>query len=350
MAVKEKKDNSDGYKRLKSELSGDGPGRLYLFWGEEVYLREYYLSQLKKKLISEEMEQFNFHALPGEKLNIQELKETLDSLPVFSERTLVVVTDCDIYKLNKDAREKLEELLCDLPDYCCLVFVYDVAEYKPVKTMKLFAAMQDNGLVVEFARQKQSDMIAWIKRRFGAVDKAIDTKMCEYLIFLCGGLMTNLVSEIAKIAAYAKGKEVGKNEIDAVATPVLDAVIFNLTDAVTERRYDKALEILHELLEMKYEPVVLMAAVGRQLRQVYSARLVLQERKTARDLAELWGFRSPYPAERLLKAAGGVTLTWCRSAVRLCAMTDLELKSGSSDKQRTLELFVARLSTGGSAA
>ena len=216
--------------------------------------------------------------------------------------------------------------------------------------MKLYKVVQEHGLAVEFAQQQQSDMVPWIKRRFSAVDKTIDTKLCEYLIFLCGGLMTNLASEIAKIAAYAKGSAVRQEEIDAVATPVLDAVIFNLTDAVTERRYDKAMDILHELLEMKYEPVVLMAAMGRQLRQVYSARLVIQERKTARELAELWGFRSPYPAERLLRAARGVALDWCREAVRLCAMTDLELKSGSSDKQRILELFVARLSLKGKIA
>ena len=107
---------ADGYKALKKDLAGATPGRLYLFWGEEVYLREYYLSELKKKLIAGEMEEFNFHAMPGEKLNLQQLRETIDTLPVFSERTMVVVTDCDIYKLNQDARETLTGLLSDLPN------------------------------------------------------------------------------------------------------------------------------------------------------------------------------------------------------------------------------------------
>lgn len=41
----------------------------------------------------------------------------------------------------------------------------------------------------------------WIRRRFRALDHDIDSELARYLIFLCGDLMTGLISEIGKIGA-----------------------------------------------------------------------------------------------------------------------------------------------------
>ena len=62
--------------------------------------------------------------------------------------------------------------------------------------------------------------------------KEIDRQTAEYLIFTCGGLMTGLVPEIAKIGAYAKGRAITQKDIDAVADPVLSAEVFRLSDRV----------------------------------------------------------------------------------------------------------------------
>ena len=112
---------------------------------------------------------------------------------MMAERTLIVVTDWDIYKLSEDQRERLIALLEDLPEYCCIVFVYDTVAYKQNKTMKkLCKAMDDHVTPIEFKAQDTSDLTAWIARRFRALGKQIDRQTAEYLIFLCGGLMTGL--------------------------------------------------------------------------------------------------------------------------------------------------------------
>ena len=126
---------------------------------------------------------------------------------MMAERTLIVVTDWDIYKLNEDQRERFIALLEDLPEYCCIVFVYDTVAYKQNKTVKkLCKAMDAHVTPIEFKAQDTSDLTAWIARRFRALGKQIDRQTAEYLIFLCGGLMTGLSQEIAKIGAYAKGR------------------------------------------------------------------------------------------------------------------------------------------------
>ena len=297
--------SSEAYQKFKADLSAGTVGCAYIFYGEESYLREYYLGELRKKLVPAGFEEFNYHRLEGKDLTVQALTEMAEAMPMLSERTLIVVTDFDIFKLGEEQREKLIALLEDIPPYCCLVFVYDTVAYKPNKTMKkLCKAIGDHVQAVEFRAQDSNDLIAWIARRFRALDKEIDRQTAEYLIFTCGGLMTGLVPEISKIAAYAKGKAITQKDIDDVADPVLSAEVFKLSDAVLQGNYDLAASILGDLLKMQTEPIMILAALGSQLRRIYTARLAIDSGKDKYWLMELWDMKSDYPAKLLLVRLG----------------------------------------------
>ena len=221
------------------------------------------------------------------------------------------------------------------PDYCCLVFVYDLIPYKGDARTKLAAAIKQNGTVVNFARQDQGDLVDWVRRRFRALGKEIDTRLACDLIFLCGDLMTNLIGEIEKIGAYAKGGRITREDIDAVATPQLDAVVFRMTDAIGEGNFDRAASVLGELYQMQEPPIRIMWSLGRQMRQLYSARLAIEKGKGAPYVAGLWGLK-PYPADKLMTSARRFSLSWCRRAVVRCGQTDLAMKSTGQDAQELL--------------
>lgn len=328
MPSKGKTDDS-AYRKLKKDLAEGTPlGTLYVFHGEEAYLRDYYLGQMKKRLLPSGMEEFNLHTMTGKEFELKKLQELVDCLPMMSDRTMIVVSDYDLFKGDKDG---LTRLLSDLPDYVCLVFVYDLIEYKADARTKLSGLLKEMGSVVAFRRQEQGDLIDWIARRFRALDKDIGSEEAKYLIFLCGDLMNTLISEIGKIGAYAKGKRITRADIDAVATPQLDAVVFQMTDAIAAGNFDKAASVLGDLFHMQEAPIKLLAVLGKQLRQIYSARLALEAGKSASYLMDLWGMRSAYPAERLMQSARRFSLPWCRRAVIRCAETDLAMKSTGAD-------------------
>ena len=337
--------SSEAYQKFKADLAAGTVGCAYIFYGEESYLREYYLGELRKKLVPAGFEEFNYHRLEGKDLTVQALTEMAEAMPMLSERTLIVVTDFDIFKLGEEQREKLIALLEDIPPYCCLVFVYDTVAYKPNKTMKkLCKAIGDHVQAVEFRAQDSNDLIAWIARRFRALDKEIDRQTAEYLIFTCGGLMTGLVPEISKIAAYAKGKAITQKDIDAVADPVLSAEVFKLSDAVLQGNYDLAASILGDLLKMQTEPIMILAALGSQLRRIYTARMAIDSGHDKYWLMELWDMKSDYPAKLLLSAAKKTTADWCADAVKMCQVLDRRMKSEKGiDAAGELKLLLVRL-------
>ena len=337
--------SNEAFQKLKADLAAGTVGSGYLFYGEEGYLREYYLGELRKKLVPGGFEAFNYHRLEGKDLTVQRLAETAEAMPMMAERTLIVVTDLDLFKLNEEQRGKAIAFLEDIPPYCCVVFVYDTVEYKPNRTMKkLYKALSDHVEVVEFKAADSRHLLDWIARRFKAMGKDIDRQTAEYLIFLCGDLMTGLVPEIAKIGAYARGRTITQKDIDAVADPVLSAEVFKLSDAVLQGDYDRAASILGDLLKMQTEPIMILAALGSQLRRIYTARMAIDSGKDKYWLMELWEMKTDYQAKLLLSAAKRTTADWCADAVKMCQVLDRRMKSEKGiDSAGELKLLLVQL-------
>lgn len=343
--AKKKEETYPGYEELRAALQSGGPANVYIFFGEETYLMQQAVEQLRALLVPAGFEEFNYHRLTGKGLTVQELTEAVEAMPMMSQSTFVTVTDMDVFKLDEAQRTALVSLLEDFPEYCTLVFLYRQLPYKKDgKLKKLTAAVAVHTTEIEFAPQGRQKLQKWVRRRFAAFDKELDDNAIDHLLFTCGSLMDGLVPEINKIAAYAKGKRVTVADIDAVADPVLDARIFDMTNAVTARDYDRAAAVLAELLRMQTEPIAILAVLGRELRQLYTARLALDGKKDAVWVKELWRMTSAYPATKLMEAARSVSRPWCRDAVRRCQTLDRRMKSERNlDAEGALKLFLMEL-------
>lgn len=331
-----------GLSKLKKDISAGTVGNCYIFHGEEAFLRDHYIAQLKKKLIPKGMEDFNLHVFQGKDLEVQTLMDAVDAFPMMCERTLILVYDFDLYK-SESRRDALTTLFEDVPEYTCLVFVYAGSEYHSGGNTKLGKLVKQKAEVVQFQQQTQSDLNAWIRRRFKKYGKDIDNAQAEYLTFLCGGLMTGLSGEIDKIANYAAGGGITKADIDAVADPVLDARVFQMTDAISNREFRWSMEILSDLYLMNTEPIMILSVLGKQLRQLWSARLALENRMSQSDLADIWDMKSSWQSQKMLNAARRFDLRWCREAVVLCAEYDLAMKSTGLDSEELLTNLLLKL-------
>ena len=154
---------------LKAALKSGEFANLYVFFGEEAFLKERYWQMMEKKLLEGAAAEFNYHRFNAETLTPQALSEAVEAMPMMAERTLIRVDDVDFFKQAEGAREQYREVLSDLPPYCCLVLYYDTVEFKTNGTMrKLNEVFQTKAQQVEFVKQSERDLIAWIARHFRA--------------------------------------------------------------------------------------------------------------------------------------------------------------------------------------
>ena len=195
---------------------------------------------------------------------------------------------------------------------------------------------------MEFAKQDQRDLVAWITRHFAARKKRIASDLCVYLIDITGGTMTALASEIEKICAYSGADEIRRTDIDAVVEPVLDAVVFQMTDLLSEGRYSLALQKLETLLKMQQEPLSILGAVGGHFRRLGTARTLLDNGKNSSELQKLYGIPD-YPARKTMEAARRFRPEFCAKANLLVLETDRRIKTSFDEPERLLELLILQL-------
>ena len=317
---------------------------LYLFYGEERYLLDRALERLREAVVAEGLDVFNYERLDGKVLTLEKLADAVESVPVMSEKRLVAVYDYDLYHAEESARGKLADLFSALPEQVCLVFVYDSLAYKEDKRVKLHGVLEKCALAVRFDKTAGHALESFLREQFQSYGKSVSLADLGYMIHRCGDLMGPLAGEVNKIALYAKNERVTRGDIDAVSTQVLGAVVFDLTRALFERRNQEAMEILQELSQE--EPIAILGAVGKNLRELYAARLSLERGLGEREVMAITGCRE-YPARLHLRAARRFPLAWCRRAVILCARADRQLKTGAKDRDRVLEWLLAMLAAAG---
>ena len=337
----------DALQILKDHIRNKEFGRLYVFHGEETYLLSYYLERMKKNLVDELTESFNFHRFNNENFELQNFVDSVEGFPMMAESTLILVDEVDLFKLPEGDRTKIAEVLSDIPDWCTVIFTYETVAWKPDKRQKkLWDSISSQALVVEFAKQNQRDLIAWISKHFLNHGKRISNDLCAYLIEITGGTMTALAGEIQKIVSYSGSDEIVKSDIDAVTEPVLDAVVFQMTDLLSDGRYGNALEKLQQLLKMQQEPLAILGGIGGHFRRISAARTLLDHGRNAADLAKLYGIQD-FAARKSMEAARKFRPEFCAKAAELVLETDRKIKTSFDDPERLLELLILQLAQEG---
>lgn len=329
-------------------LKERGPQNLYFLWGPEDYLREQYLAQLKKLCLPEGEDSFSFRRINGPDLEPLVLRQAVDAMPFLTERSFVELRDVDLNKLSQ--AEACLDIINDIPSYCTVVFLQS-AQFEPDGRVKFIKGLRSAAKELKFTPQTQGMLTDWIARRFSAAGKSIDLGAAQRLIFVSGDLMSRLIPEIEKIAAYAKGPRVTEADVDAVANHIPEAVVFEMTEFISQKKYNSALSVLSELLSDKNnEPIMMLAVLGQQMRKLYAAKLAQEKKLGAKYVMDVCSIKYEYIASKLLAAARGFSKEQLQRSLELCAEADYKMKSNSRESRELLKEVVLRIAAGESHA
>lgn len=337
-----KKETLD-YGKLKKELNEQGPARVYLLYGAEEYLREDFVGVLKKLCLPDGDDDFSYKKLNHENFTVRAFEDAVDALPFLTERTFVEIRGVDINKLNESDANRMSNQIADIPEYCTVVFVQD-AGYEPDGRKKLIKSIKKVGKDVEFTQQPQTSIIKWIRKRFASHGKMISPQNAEFLANYSGSLMQQLIPEIEKVAAFTKGEEVTAYEIEAVASKSAETAVYELSEKLAAKNYDEAAEVMGELLGRKdSEPIMLLALIGNQMRNIYVAKVAEAERKNRDFIMDTTGVKFDFLVRKLQDYAKRFSLERLERAVNLCAETDFLMKSSSIEDEELLKDLLVKL-------
>jgi len=343
MAKTEKK--SFHYGEIKKRLQTEGPKRLYMLRGEEDYLRDAFLGELRSICLEEGTDTFNYHRIQGAVLNMSALTEAVEAMPFMGEHTLIEVRDFDINKVSAYDPEALKALLNDLPEWATVVFVF-APGYAPDNRLTAVKTIKKLGVDIEFSSPGDSELLAWVRREVGKLGKTIDGITIQHFLWVCGTRMNTLIPEIVKVCGVAEGEEVTKAHIDAVAKRAPETTIFNLTDALGEKQFNKAAALLADLLADRDEPPQKqIAMVSEQYRRLYVTRVAIDSRRGDEYISECIpeiGNRG-FIISNLKRAARNYSRERLARAVSLCVQCDFEMKSSGPEPAELMKELILKL-------
>lgn len=321
---------------IDEDIKNGKLNHIYLVYGAESFLRKQYKERLKKALAPDD-DSMNYSYFEGKDISAGEVIDLAETMPFLSDKRAIIIENSPFFKSEG---EKIAEYLNAVPDTTYLVFVEESVD----KRSKLYKAILKNGCVVEAAGLSEDKIITWILGILKKDNKKITQNTMHYLLGKIGTDMENIRSEVEKLICYCYDRDVITNEdIDAVCTTQISNQIFEMLDAMANKRQKVALQLYYNLLALKEPPMRILFLIGRQFNLLLQARLLKQKGYGDRAIAEKIGV-PPFAATKYLNQAGKFKLADLRQAVAECVEADEAVKSGNRNDRLSVELLIIKYS------
>jgi DNA polymerase-3 subunit delta len=290
--------------------------------GTEDYLIEEAVADIKRRALTEGFESMNYSAYDAKTMDVSEVLSAAETMPAFSDYRVVLVREAGSLKADQ---QKVISLYVESPSpTTCLVLVAGTGKVN--KTTAFYKLLSKKGFVRVCYRLKEGELLAWIKRRAGALGKTITREAAERLVAVAGDGLRDIDGELEKIVLYAADK--GTIEVGDVEDAGLDCreeTVFSLSDAIGAKDLDAAMRIYAKV--STETPVNVLGAVARQMRVLLKLKSLVRSGVPARALPPKLGV-PPYHVDSYVRRSRRFTEPELKRAIFRLSEADLSLKTG----------------------
>jgi|SRR5262245_6267635 len=208
----------------------------------------------------------------------------------------------------------------------------------PLRGSTLTGLAEKHGRVLDYNVPKTGNLHRWVGGEFKRLGVTADGDAARALVEIVGDDTVALSNEIEKLRAWAGDEEIGRAEVEELATPGREAAAWALTDPWGARDLPTLLEACELALEKK-EPFVLAVGLASHVGRVRAAQALAEEGLGAREIAARLKIKE-FPARKALQHAERYSRAELDAALVRLAELDAAIK-GASRLSSELELLRA---------
>lgn len=328
--------------------------RFYLLHGPDEFGSAEYLTALKEKMGDADMASLNTTLFDGRNVTLPELRAVTDTMPFLTPRRLVIVEGWLTKLLGKDDAEEsgpapasaketfaaLLEYLPTMPETTALVF----SEKRSIPESNAFLkglAKSEWAFVKFFDVPKGEALVNWIRARAKAEGGEFTREAAQAL----AAAETDpraLTNEINKLLTYVdSARAVDLADVEELTPGGGEAKIFDMVDAIGQRRGPQAIRELHKILE-KEEPLYVLGMIVRQFRLILQAKELLEARAGEGEISQALGLH-PFPTGKVCTQARNFSLPDLERVYHRLLDYDTEIKTGKVEPSVALDALIAGL-------
>lgn len=323
-------------KKLAEEIKSGQLKQVYILYGEEAYLRNQYRDKLKDALLGGG-DPMNLHCFEGKDVKAGEVIDLAETMPFLAERRVIILENSGLFARGG---EELAAYLAAPSETAYFVFV----EPAPDKRSKLYKAATAKGRAIEFGAQDEAVLKRWILGFLKREDKKIAERDLALFLDKTGSDMENIRGELEKLLCYCMDRDaVTAQDIEAVCTKQVSSQIFDMINAVAERRQKAAMDLYYDLLTLKEPPMRILFLITRQFNLLLQVKELKNKGCDTNTIGEKVGLAG-FIARKYVAQAAKFKEADLRRALTDCVETEEAVKTGRMNDVMSVELLIVKYS------
>lgn len=338
---------------FKKEIEKGTLSGAYLLYGDEKYTMLKSIQKVIHKVNSTGFADFNLHRFDAADTSFDQVAEAVEALPFFAEQKIIILRDFNADSLSADELESYQNMIRDLPESSVLILYLPTIVFEKkrlsAKWKSFFATDAQKLTVVEFARKTNTDLEKYLVSYAEKRGCVLSRDLAKRIIQLCGTDLQTLSHEIGKVCSYIGSGTITREHIHTAVTVNTEAQVFDLSKAIIAGKYERAYEIVHDLLAQNEEPVAIVAMLSSAYLNLYRVKTMLRSGRDPMELAESFDYKGKlFLISNAEQDSSRFSTAMLRESLDLLLEADLALKGGvgssrSEMKQVVLDELIAKL-------
>ena len=191
-------------------------------------------------------------------------------MPFFAEHRLLLIEDSGFFK---NANQQLAEYIPSIPEETIMLFV----ESEVDKRGKLYKAVSKN----------EQTLTRWILGILKTEGKMITSGAMKQFLEKTGTDMERIRQELEKLICYCMEKEsLTEEDVAVICSEQTENKIFDMINAMAEKKQKKAMELYYDLLALKEPPMRILYLITRQFNLLMQVKELSEEGYSAKTISE----------------------------------------------------------------
>lgn len=319
-------------RQISQDIKQNTFRQVYLLYGEERYLRRQYREKLKSALCGDD-DAMNLHIYEGKNPPLEEIFALAETMPFFAQRRVILLTDSGLFK---SGGEKMAAYLSQPNPTTFFVFT----ESEVDKRSKLYKTVQSKGYAAEFPLQDENTLKRWTAGLLAREGKKISEHTVELFLSKTGTDMENIQMELEKLICYCLEREViTAEDVEEICTTRVSSRIFDMINAIADKKQKTALELYYDLLALKEPPMRILFLIARQCNMLLQAKELKAAGHDNRTIGAKIGV-PPFVVQKVLNQASKFKTSVLRNAVLQCVEAEEAVKTGQMNDRMSVEILI----------
>lgn len=321
---------------------------IYAVYGDVPELVEKETNQLIDKYLNKEpKDDFNFVKFNLYEANFHQIIEEAMTLPLFSDKKVVLVQNAYIFtgeKVAKEQQQNIDIIIEFLEKYADdTLIIFQVNATKLDERKKVVKVLKKQATLKKVEQLSEQEMKQWIHAYLNDNYKDIKQDALDQFLTLTGIHYQIIMQELNKLLLYIGDRPtINLEDVKAIVNRSLEQNVFLLTEYIQKSQKAQAIVLMKDLIQLKEEPIKLLALITSHYRLFYQSLILSQKGYSEQQISKTVGVH-PYRVKLALRQARKYSLETLLDKINACAEADYQLKSSYMDKVLILELFILKL-------